>query len=388
MELIAVDDGVRQWEQCATWVPQGPSATEIEVSAFDLAELDGRTVRFETLVSPELSRSTAELPLLAALADWGGCVDGDAVSIELPDQPCAVSGCALIDPEAYYCSGDWPVDPALRALYCDGFSMDWSTYLPTCEGGDGGDGGGDEGGDEGGDGGDDGEGPVELDCDGIDNDGDGVVDENNDHWTSYTFSRGVERAAIAGTIQATEGEWDPNTQLLRLSTRIQMSSGVNPSGLIVVLNPGDSPTGPGQAAQLFFDCNGGSPILTAYAYNGNDRYSYRDGSDRSGTQAPDPIWSSLADPSPLLEANCSLSGRDATLSFTLDAQAIQAHSPAYGSAASWSGVAFEAEYGIWMKILGNSTFRYSGDWLSSHTETKRAGIDRSNQITNPVAHCE
>jgi hypothetical protein len=113
--LLGIEEGQRQWELCAEIVPQGVGPQVYEVYLYDLALQAGQPVRWDEAGPPSHASvqwvSTSHFVLPPACVDATGEPQPTA---PLPGEP----GCELLDPELFYCSGDYssgePSD-----LYCD-----------------------------------------------------------------------------------------------------------------------------------------------------------------------------------------------------------------------------------------------------------------------------
>ncbi len=157
----------------------------------------------------------------------------------------------------------------------------------------------------------------------------------------------------AGMINNLTTEYDSDNQQLTFLAAFEPEAGTGqlPLGFFLVINNGPDPKGiDGEYAILYFDAiTDTTPIITAYAYNGeNGADSFFDGAEVAGNQAPDPIVSSLNDPGLVIAASSVDGSGGRVVSFTIDASVINAHSPAYGSDADWKGIGFDDTIGIWL----------------------------------------
>lgn len=167
------------------------------------------------------------------------------------------------------------------------------------------------------------------------------------------------------------------------------SSSLKTDGFHLVVSPGANPKGhAGELAILYFDgSSAGSPKLTAYNYNGvNGNNSYLDGSQASGTQAPDKIKSSVAS----MDWINSMTVRDEadgsrTLGFDIDATAINGHSPMYPGNTPWTGLEFGDKIGVWFHSYAGTVTSYGPDgYLSTLNMKKEGWLDLENQQTSTV----
>ncbi len=134
-------------------------------------------------------------------------------------------------------------------------------------------------------------------------------------------------------------------------------------GLTLAVSDGPNPKGhPGQLGLLYIDAtNTASPVVTAYAYNGQDTYlSYVDGNGNAGgNQTPDRIVSSEITPGFLLSASVVDTATTRTINFSIDASGINSHAPLYPHATdAWEGVRFDDKLGIWFHAFRNLTTAY------------------------------
>lgn len=170
----------------------------------------------------------------------------------------------------------------------------------------------------------------------------------------------------AGLITNFSTQYDSNNQTLSLFASFEEEPVTNdlPLGFFLVLNNGPMPMGmDGKYAILYFEAvSQASPVITAYAYNGeNGADSFFDGGAAPGNQAPDPIISSRNSPGFVTAATSVDNPGGRTLSFTIDTTAINAHNPLYGNAADWEGIGFDENIGIWLHTYSSLTPAYNDD---------------------------
>lgn len=365
LEVIGFENGHRVWEQCVEVVTQVTDSYDVTFTAWDLGYESGSLVRIESLVAPESSHDDMVFPIHTNWAEEPLCFDGSgnlvpAEGVDIHRE----AGCAYVDAEDYYCSGAYAVDPDVARFLCDGTDLIEERLYPDCDGG-------------------------EINCDGIDNDGDGTIDEDSTYGTQniWTYSGGGSHGA--GTLTTSSASYNSLTERLTFRSTLQKLSGKTPNGFTMAMNNGPNPKGHAELALMYMDCNAGSPIITVYAYNGlNMLTSYYDGSSTSGTQAPDRIVSSLLDSSFVNSASCTDDGSNVTFAFDIDVSGINSHSPLYTASWAWTGMEFGSLMGIWYHPFANATFTYSGGWLNNLNVPYQGWIDTSNDPATSTAVCE
>jgi choice-of-anchor A domain-containing protein len=228
-------------------------------------------------------------------------------------------------------------------------------------------------------------------CDGLDNDGDGYVDEGlptlgtSRHWT-----RSGNDAFSSGTLKTTSADYDPVAQELSFSATIQHTGPSNKAnGFWMAINDGPNPKGNAELALFYFDAsNPANPQLLVYAYNGeNADTSFFDGSSAAGTQAPDQIASSLIDPSFIRAISVNDNGTQITMSFTVDVAGINAHYPLYSAAWPWSGAQFDDQLGLWFHWVSGMSTSYAGGWLTNWSYAYQGWSDLTGQPTTGTDIC-
>lgn len=192
---------------------------------------------------------------------------------------------------------------------------------------------------------------------------------------SYSWDRPVDLDGAAGPVYVSDEagvitsvttEFDSDAQQLTFLATFEPEEGTGqlPVGFFLVLNDGPDPVGvDGEYAMLYFDAmTGADPILTAYAYNGeNGADSFFDGAEGPGNQTPDPIISSLNDPSWVDSATSVDTPGGRVLSFTIDTTALNLHSPMYGTDADWFGMGFDDTIGVWLHTYSYLNPAYGAD---------------------------
>ena len=200
----------------------------------------------------------------------------------------------------------------------------------------------------------------------------------------------------AGTINWVTSSFDTNNN--QFSWYVNMgevpgSPGSYANGFTLATSDGENPVGKsGELALLHFDASAGTPVLTAYGYNGrNDITSHIDGtSDSSTTDTPDRIISSLESNSSdwLIETIYDVLGDGTvTMGFKIDATPITGHSPLYPEAPSWYGIGYGVEAGVWFHSFAGLQSTYQDDYLSDWESTEHGFLDTKNwptDVTNPV----
>lgn len=150
-------------------------------------------------------------------------------------------------------------------------------------------------------------------------------------------------------------------------------------GYTLAVSPGENPKGSsGELALLYFDNSGASPVVTVYAYNGqNTQLSWADGSEASGIQAPDKIASSLGlGAGAILDASVVDGAGTRTFSVTMDAASIGSHSPLWpgpGGAGDWTGLEYGDELGVWLHPVTGLFADYGTDGFLNNWDAQAQG---------------
>ncbi len=207
---------------------------------------------------------------------------------------------------------------------------------------------------------------------------------------SWSFVPGTSYNNAAGTIVSINSTFDDSTDVLTWSATFGSvpGSGLVTNGFTLALTDGPNPKGQdGELALLYFDASTATPKLTAYAYNGiNSQTSHSDGSGASGTQTPDRILSSSgAEASSVLSlGNVNNGNGTRTLSFSLDATSLNAHSPLYPGADPWTGAQYDSHIGLWFHPVAGVTTAYNANgFLTSWSAPRQGYLDLSDQNTVP-----
>lgn len=156
-------------------------------------------------------------------------------------------------------------------------------------------------------------------------------------------------------------------------------------GYTLAITGGPNPKGiAGEVALLYFDASGGSPIVTAYGYNGlNSQTSYKDGQPQSGDQAPDRVATSLVDFPFVNQASVTDFDGKRRLSLTLNATTVQSHLPPVNPG-EWTGLAFGEQIGIWFHPVKNLSSSYGQDGFLTSWSGNQGWLDGSGFQTTPT----
>jgi hypothetical protein len=202
----------------------------------------------------------------------------------------------------------------------------------------------------------------------------------------------------AGQMNWLETSFNATTQELSWTFNIDRASDGTMTDLFTLaINNGPNPEGhAGELALLYFDASGGAsnnPIMNVYGYNGqNDRTSYRDDSVATGQQAPDRIASTLRSNNWVIDSFVADNNDGSrTMSFTIDASGINAHTPLHGPLGetrgdiAWTGMQFDERVGFWFHNYTAASTDYENGWLNPNADidSKRHGwFDTNNQETS------
>jgi len=220
---------------------------------------------------------------------------------------------------------------------------------------------------------------------------------------SFNWNHGdTANSDNGGTINWVESTFDTNTNQLSWYVNFGVRPGgrrLKTGGFTLALNNGPNPKGlAGELALLYFDTTAnGSPILSAYGYNGrNDYSSYRDGTSGNNVDAPDRIVSSEESNANSWVQNLQNTTNGdgtSTMGFTIDVSPIQDHNPLYAESNPWSGIGYGEQAGVWMHTFHRLTTEYESDdnsnpdddlWLTDWRRRREGWLDLTNYDTDPV----
>lgn len=195
----------------------------------------------------------------------------------------------------------------------------------------------------------------------------------------------------AGRFEHMQGSFNRATNTFSFYGSFSANQGVTPDGFWLVVSPGPNPKGHESELAIFYlDASAGKKEVYAYAYNGvNGNNSFKDGSAAGGTQAPDKIYSSKADPSRMFDITSVYNAQTntKTLGFSMDASVIQNHVPKYGTPqqkSDWTGAAFGENIGIWWHPVSGLSTSTSSNYLSKFDYCEQGWFDGKDMPTNPV----
>ncbi len=218
----------------------------------------------------------------------------------------------------------------------------------------------------------------------INTNGDYTYTANNQAGDQTIYNYNIDNppgSAAAGDIKNVNTQYNDATKELTFSVTIEPSA----DGFTLALNDGPNPKGHGgEMALFYFDAsNAGTPVVTAYNYNGqNIQTSWKDGSGQAGTQAPDQILSSLLNSNAFGSITSTTdSNGNKIFSFTVDASILQNHNPTYGNAADWTGAEFGEEVGIWLHPVNELETDYANGYLTQWDINSQSYYDTSFKDT-------
>jgi MYXO-CTERM domain-containing protein len=226
---------------------------------------------------------------------------------------------------------------------------------------------------------------------------------------SWQFTAGMPQPPMgsygvnndAGSINVVSSTFDNVTKRLTFDASFGTVSGsLVTRGFWLALNNGPNPkTHGGEMALFYFDAsNLMTPRLTTYVYNGvNGPNSWNDGNgDGAGSPTGDLIHGALEMSSYVQSIGVTDTGSGAsaqrTLSFSIDATAILAHTPLFPSTVGdpWFGTGFDNKLGIWMHPVRSFNAAYDSTRgritsLSLGTQGWLDGTNFDTQIPTPGA---
>lgn len=202
-------------------------------------------------------------------------------------------------------------------------------------------------------------------------------------WDWAVGDTGVSNAG--GTFDSIHTTYDSGSSIL--TWEMTFSDQIT-DGFTIAINGGPNPQGyAGEFALMYFDASDlGNLRLTAFAYNGeNTQTSYFDGSETAGIQAPDEIYNNVSILNELLSASVTDSAGSRTFAFSIDTSVMNAHSPLYPTASSWTGMQFDNFIGAWVHpVTGLSTAYDVNGTLIDWTTTGHGFMDTSWRPTTPA----
>ncbi len=203
------------------------------------------------------------------------------------------------------------------------------------------------------------------------------------NWT--TPGSNVSSGDAAGSYHSISSEYDTSTQRLSWSGNFTPGTTANelPNGFTLAISNGPNPKGvAGQLALFYFDASTGTPVLTAYGYNGQDA------SNTFNTpNPPDFIASSTINPSWINSlTNKTEANGSRTLGFDINASIINAHVSPYTPLGSvFEGAKYGPHIGIWFHdYAGLNTSYQSNGYVASWNASNQGWYDTSNETTTSV----
>ncbi|MEN0021603.1 MAG: hypothetical protein AAF747_12070, partial [Planctomycetota bacterium] len=151
----------------------------------------------------------------------------------------------------------------------------------------------------------------------------------------------------AGRIVEVNASWKPQQERLSFDVLTEGKT----DGFWLVLSPGDNPKGDdGELAIFYFDrgIQSGTPTLSAYAYNGQNKAN-------SFNTPGDFIVSTLDGSGWDAQLTVDIGPNGHRLGFDIDASVIQSHNPARSGSEPWTGAAFGERVGFWLHTLDDGS---------------------------------
>lgn len=216
-------------------------------------------------------------------------------------------------------------------------------------------------------------------------------------WTSAGFVNGPQPGGGnlaynngGGGINSIVTDFDTATNQLKYEVEF---NNTQTNAFWLAMSPGDNPKGyAGELALFYMDASSATPVLTAYGYNGfNGDSSFWDGSQVTGTQAPDLILSSKNSMSWINNLQVTDAGGKRTMKFDIDATLVNNHNPLYpgpGGIAEWTGSEFADKMGIWFHPVkgAQTTYHTTGaltGGLKTFSYSHQGWLDGDNLHTVP-----
>ncbi|MCC6403309.1 MAG: PEP-CTERM sorting domain-containing protein [Fimbriimonadaceae bacterium] len=207
----------------------------------------------------------------------------------------------------------------------------------------------------------------------------------------WDWDGGTAYNNMGGRINSIHAEYNDATNRMVWKTNFGKNpDGKRTDGFSLIVTPGPKPRGDrGQYAAFYFDRSGGgsgnNPALTVYAYNGkNNDDSWKDGSNASGTQAPDRILSSKLTQNWINALNVVTEANGSrTFTMDIDATAIRNHVPAYPGSDPWTGSSFGPRLGLWMQPVVGISSAYSDGYLCDWQYKDQGCLEGANFCAVP-----
>ena len=368
-EIIGFEDGHRVWRVCAEIVTRWTTSYDYGITVWDF----GPQGRFEDVTGLD-SHDSLHFPIHTNWIEEPLCFDDVGALVPAPGVDIdRAPGCSYIDAETFYCSGNYPVDPTVASYLCDGNTLNESALYPNCDGTP--------------------SNPPdpELPCDGLDNDGDGDIDEGSTYGDEYTWLQDPAhpQSDTGGFMSGMTMTYNDLAETLRFAGTIAHPSNGPTNFFEFAVDGGPNPSGSGDLAMFYVDFTAGAPIVTVYAYNALGAFSsHVDGSTAAGVQPPDVIDSSLLNPNLIVAQSWSNSGGQLVWDLTFDVAGVNSHAPAYGPLLGWDGAQFGDEFGLWFHPATEVTTAYSGGFVSNLTWGPYGWFDTAWQPATGTPICQ
>lgn len=199
--------------------------------------------------------------------------------------------------------------------------------------------------------------------------------------TNYFLHPGGGGNNNGGEIRNIVGSFNSATNRMTWSANFGNGvGGQKTSGYWLVVSPGPNPKGhASELAIFYFDASSaGNPKLSVYNYNGaNGDNSYVNGDKIKSSVASLDWVNSLA-------VN-DLADGSRTLSFDINATAIQNHVPSNPQGNDWTGAAFGSRIGVWFHPTVGTQATYGADgFLTNLGYSAQGWLDLNDVPTNPV----
>ena len=131
--VIGFEEGHRVWQQCTEIVTRWTASYDFEVTVYDLGYSSNQLVRIENMVEGD-SHASLEFPIHTNWIEDPLCFDQAGDLVPAADSLIErYAGCSYTTAEAYYCSGNYAVDPAIVPYLCDGPVLIEEALYPECD---------------------------------------------------------------------------------------------------------------------------------------------------------------------------------------------------------------------------------------------------------------